>query len=72
MLYRLHAGQLFAELHDPAQTHNCLQQAADAGHALAQAELGRLYAQENSLHQNSALAAHYLKQAAQQGNGSLR
>lgn len=70
MLYRLHAGQLFAELHDPAQAHGCLQQAADAGHALAQAELGRFYAQENSQHQNSALALHYLKQAAQQGNGA--
>ncbi len=67
MLYQIYAGQIFSGFEDHAQAQNYLKQTADAGHAGAQAVLGREYLQQE-LPQYKAMALHYLKKSAQQGN----
>ena len=68
-LYQLYAGQLISTLNDFEQAQIYLQQAADAGHVLAQVTLGLGLSQDNHSQQNLLLAQQYLKQAAIQGNG---
>ena len=68
-LYQLYAGQLISTVNDFEQAQICLQQAADAGHVLAQVTLGLGLSQDDHSQQNLLLAQQYLKQAAIQGNG---
>ena len=67
-LYQALSGQYPVFTKDENQAKRYLHQAAQLGHAQAQAQLGVMYLKGQEIEQETALGLNYLKQAAEQKN----